>query len=121
VKELQGILKVYDAIKQAEGKAMRATIVTVKGSTYRRPGARMLIREDGSSKGALSSRCLDADVIERAKKAMGSHDALTVTYDMTTRSHSLPMIVAGTRKLCCSPHKNCVLFHTIALTKDVFD
>lgn len=63
---------------------MLATIVKVKGSTYRRPGARMLIREDGTSVGALSSGCLEADVIERAKKAMGSHDAVTVTYDMTS-------------------------------------
>lgn len=82
--ELQEILKAYEAVKQAEGKAMLATIVKVKGSTYRRPGARMLIREDGTSVGSLSSGCLEADVIERAKKAMESHDALTVTYDMTS-------------------------------------
>ena len=84
MKELQHILKTYEAIKQAEAKAMLATIVKVKGSTYRRPGARMLIREDGTSVGTLSSGCLEADVIERAKKAMESHDALTVTYDMTS-------------------------------------
>jgi xanthine dehydrogenase accessory factor len=84
VKELQEILKAYEAVKQAEGKAMLATIVKVKGSTYRRPGARMLIREDGTSVGALSSGCLEADVIERAKKAMESHDSLVVTYDMTS-------------------------------------
>jgi xanthine/CO dehydrogenase XdhC/CoxF family maturation factor len=34
--------------------------------------------------GALSSGCLEADVIERSKKAMESHDAFTVTYDMTS-------------------------------------
>jgi xanthine/CO dehydrogenase XdhC/CoxF family maturation factor len=84
VKELQEILKAYETIQQAQGKAMLATIVKVKGSTYRRPGARMLIREDGTSVGALSSGCLEADVIERAKKVMGSGDALTVTYDMTS-------------------------------------
>ncbi len=84
MKELQEILKAYEAIKQVEGKAILATIVKVKGSTYRRPGARMLIREDGISIGALSSGCLEADVIERAKKAMESHDGLCVTYDMTS-------------------------------------
>lgn len=84
MKELQQIIKAYEAVKQAEGKAMLATIVKVKGSTYRRPGARMLIRDDGTSVGSLSSGCLEADVIERAKKAMESHDALTVTYDLTS-------------------------------------
>ena len=84
MKELQEIIRAYDAVKQAEQKAVLATIVNVKGSTYRRPGERMLIREDGTSVGALSSGCLEADVAERAKKIMGMHDALTVTYDLTS-------------------------------------
>ena len=84
MKELQEILKAYESVKQAESKAKLATIVKVKGSTYRRPGARMLIREDGTSVGSLSSGCLEADVIERAKKTMKSHDPITVTYDMTS-------------------------------------
>ena len=83
MKELQEILRAYEAIKLAEGKAILATIVNVKGSTYRRPGARMLIREDGSTSGAISSGCLEADVVERAKKVMDSHDAITVVYDLT--------------------------------------
>jgi xanthine/CO dehydrogenase XdhC/CoxF family maturation factor len=32
----------------------------------------------------LSSGCLEADVIERAKKIMESHDAITVTYDTSS-------------------------------------
>ena len=89
MKELQEILRAYEAVKKGEGKAKLATIVKVKGSTYRRPGARMLIRDDGTSVGALSSGCLEADVIERAKKIMESHDAVTVTYDMTSPQNDL--------------------------------
>jgi xanthine dehydrogenase accessory factor len=81
VKDLQEILKAYEAVKQAESKASLATIVKVRGSAFRRSGARMLIRDDGTSVGALSGGCLEADVIERAKKMMESHDAITVTYD----------------------------------------
>jgi xanthine dehydrogenase accessory factor len=84
MKELQEILQAFEAIKQAEGKAVLATIVKVKGSTYRRPGARMLIRQDGSTVGAISSGCLEADVAERAKKVMESNEAVTVVYDMTS-------------------------------------
>ena len=65
MKELQEIIRAYDAVKQAEQKAVLATIVNVKGSTYRRPGARMLIREDGTSVGALSRGCLEEDVADR--------------------------------------------------------
>jgi len=81
VKDLQDILKAYEAVKQSESKARLATLVKVKGSAFRRPGARMLIRDDGTSVGTLSSGCLEADVIERAKMTMESQDAITVTYD----------------------------------------
>ena len=84
MKELQEIIRGYETIKLAEEKAMLATIVDVRGSTYRRPGARMLIRQDGTTIGAISSGCLEADVVERAKKVMDSHDAITVVYDLTT-------------------------------------
>ena len=83
MKDLQEIVSAYEALKRAEGKAVLATIVSVKGSTYRRPGARMLIREDGSTVGAISSGCLEADVAERAKKIMNASGAITVVYDLT--------------------------------------
>jgi xanthine dehydrogenase accessory factor len=81
LKDLQEILKAYEAVRQVEGKTKLATLVKVKGSAFRRPGARMLIRDDGTSVGALSSGCLEADVIERAKKMIESVNAITVTYD----------------------------------------
>jgi xanthine dehydrogenase accessory factor len=84
VKDLQAILKAYEAVRQDEGKATLATLVKVKGSAFRRPGARMLIRDDGTSVGTLSSGCLEADVIERAKKIMEPHAAITVTYDTSS-------------------------------------
>ena len=84
MKDLQEILKAYESVKRAGSKAKLATLVKVKGSAFRRPGARMLICDDGTSVGALSSGCLEADVIERAKKTMESHDSITVTYDMTS-------------------------------------
>jgi xanthine dehydrogenase accessory factor len=84
MKELQEILQAFEALRPAGGKALLATIVKVKGSTYRRPGARMLVRQDGSTVGAISSGCLEADVAERAKKVLESSEAVTVVYDMTS-------------------------------------
>jgi xanthine/CO dehydrogenase XdhC/CoxF family maturation factor len=89
MKELQQIIRGYEAIKLAEEKAMLATVVSVKGSTYRRPGARMLIRQDGTTTGAISSGCLEADVVERARKVMDSHDAITVVYDLTVSENDV--------------------------------
>ena len=41
-----------------------ATVVRVEGSAYRRPGAKLLIEEDGATLGSLSGGCLEGDVRE---------------------------------------------------------
>jgi xanthine dehydrogenase accessory factor len=89
VNDLREIIKAYDAVKLDEMRGRLATLVKVKGSAFRRPGARMLIRDDGTSVGALSSGCLEADVIERALKLMGSHDSVTVTYDTSSPENEI--------------------------------
>jgi len=42
------------------------TVVDLQGSGYRRPGARILIRRDGSYTGAISGGCLERDVARNA-------------------------------------------------------
>ena len=50
-----------------EGRhAALATVVAVEGSAYRRPGAKLLVLDDGSSMGSVSGGCLEADVREAA-------------------------------------------------------
>jgi xanthine dehydrogenase accessory factor len=46
--------------------AALVTLVRVEGSSYRRPGARMLVRSDGSSIGSISGGCLEAEVARKA-------------------------------------------------------
>ncbi len=49
-----------------------ATIVGVKGSTYRREGARLLVPENGKPVGTISGGCLEGDVREAAKEVMAT-------------------------------------------------
>lgn len=42
------------------------TLVRTAGSSYRRPGARLLIHENGTSAGAISGGCLEAEIARRA-------------------------------------------------------
>ncbi len=50
------------------GKAMAlATLVKVEGSSYRGPGARILIGEDGSHVGSVSGGCLEAEIVRKAR------------------------------------------------------
>ena len=60
-----------------------ATVVSIEGSSYRRPGARMLITERGETTGVLSGGCLERDVAERALKVMETGQAVVVRYDTT--------------------------------------
>jgi xanthine/CO dehydrogenase XdhC/CoxF family maturation factor len=61
-----------------------ATVVYVKGSAYRRPGARMLVTADGCSAGMISGGCLEDDVREHAGRVMASGEPRLFTYDTTS-------------------------------------
>jgi xanthine dehydrogenase accessory factor len=63
--------------------AVLATVVKVQGSTYRRPGARMLIEETGETVGLVSGGCLDVDLLTRARAVLHSHQPVIVSYDST--------------------------------------
>lgn len=59
-----------------------ATITRVDGSAYRREGAKMLIKEDGSYAGTISAGCLEEDLIYHGKQVIETHQAKTVNYDL---------------------------------------
>ena len=61
-----------------------ATIVETAGSTYRKPGAQMLIAGDGSAAGLLSGGCLEPDLMARAEKVFADGAPLFAEYDMRT-------------------------------------
>ncbi|HLU32201.1 MAG TPA: XdhC family protein [Acidimicrobiia bacterium] len=60
-----------------------ATVVGVRGSTYRGLGARQLVGADGSGVGTVSGGCLDADLIEVARQVIDSGSPRTVEFDLT--------------------------------------
>jgi len=81
--EIQAIAAAYgDAQLRGELCAL-ATIVRVQGSSYRKPGARMLILGDGRIIGSVSGGCLESDVVERAQGGMRAGRPILATYDTT--------------------------------------
>jgi xanthine/CO dehydrogenase XdhC/CoxF family maturation factor len=61
-------MKELDAILDAwETSDILATVVGIRGSAYRRPGARMLIKPDGRRIGSVSGGCLEGDLVKRAR------------------------------------------------------
>ena len=62
-----------------------ATLVRAKGSTYRRPGARMLICEDGKTVGSLSAGCLEEEVALRARQVLLTGEPALMSFDTRKR------------------------------------
>jgi xanthine/CO dehydrogenase XdhC/CoxF family maturation factor len=81
--ELQRLLLAYDEHRAANRACALASVVDVAGSAYRRPGARMLVTEDGQLTGAISGGCLEGDARRRARQTIQRGKPTIVTYDST--------------------------------------
>ncbi len=58
-----------------------ATVLAVRGSSYRKPGARMLVTGAGWQAGSVSGGCLEADVVRRAAFLVEQGTPQVRTYD----------------------------------------
>ena len=83
MKELRDIITAWKQIQSKEKTAALATLVKVKGSAYRSPGARMLITADGQQIGTISGGCLESDVVKRSQEVLKTGSTL-VKYDTTS-------------------------------------
>jgi len=64
--DLQRILPLWSELEAAAADYVLATVVQVQGSSYRKPGACMLLAPDGRRAGTVSGGCLEAEVARRA-------------------------------------------------------
>ena len=58
-----------------------ATVVALDGSSYRRPGVRMLIVENGTFIGAVSGGCVEKEVFRQAEEVFRTGIPKMMTYD----------------------------------------
>lgn len=72
-----------------------ATVVATAGSTYRKPGARMLLMADGSYIGLLSGGCLESDLQIHARQVLESGVADAFEYDTRGPDDTLFGVGAG--------------------------
>ncbi|HMJ62558.1 MAG TPA: XdhC family protein [Bryobacteraceae bacterium] len=66
MKELERILELWSAAQTAGESAVLATVVKTRGSSYRLPGARLLITQGGQRAGSISGGCLEEDLLKKA-------------------------------------------------------
>lgn len=87
--EVRALVEAFDAANVRGERCALATIVSVEGSSYRRPGARMLVCEGGNTTGTISAGCLESDVIEHAQLVMGTGAAKLVEYNTASTSDEM--------------------------------
>jgi len=83
VKEIVDIIRAWEC-RRSEPLAL-ATLVRAQGSSYRRPGARMLICADGTTAGSLSGGCLEEEVARRAFEVLRTGEPSLMSFDTRLR------------------------------------
>ncbi|MGH7651099.1 MAG: XdhC family protein [Gemmatimonadaceae bacterium] len=87
--ETSRILRLLPQFAEQGRKAAIATVIRIEGSAYRRPGAKMLITDDGAILGSVSGGCLEADVREVALSLIQNGVPRLLRYDTGT-DYQLP-------------------------------
>ena len=103
MKEFSEIVAAFESLCAAGKSAALATVIGVEGSSYRRPGARMLIAEDGRIWGGVSGGCLERDVAARGRGVTATGRPIVCRYD--TGDDEVPSVgvlrrAAGARSNC---------------------
>src|SRR4028119_2519339 len=87
--EVRALVEAFDGANRRGERCALAALGSVEGSSYRRPGARMLVCEGGASTGTISAGCLEGDVVEHARRVIKAGKAALVEYDTASTSDEM--------------------------------
>ncbi len=90
--------EVFDEIERAlnEGTPLVvATVAATRGSTPRKPGAKMAIRADGSFCGTIGGGCGEAEVWQEAMTVLDTGSPALVVVDLTESPEGEDKICGG--------------------------
>ncbi|OAB81833.1 XdhC family protein [Cochleicola gelatinilyticus] len=79
--ELKQNIQFFQSSRDRGLKIVMASLVGLEGSSYRKPGVRMLIAEDHSMCGALSGGCVEKDIVESAQTVFKTGVSKVISYD----------------------------------------
>ncbi len=57
------------------------SVVALEGSSYRRPGVRMLIQKNGEMTGAVSGGCVEKEILRQSQSVFKTHNPKLMVYD----------------------------------------
>lgn len=79
---LAPLLPLFERERSAGRPVALGVLLHTAGSTYRRPGALLLIAASGEYAGLLAGGCLEGDLAQHALEVLGSGRARLITYDL---------------------------------------
>ncbi|HET6281166.1 MAG TPA: XdhC family protein [Polyangia bacterium] len=82
--DLKAIVNAARGLRATGQPFLLATVVAVRGSSYRRPGARMIIADDRRVAGSVSGGCLEQDLIRRGWWHTRDGAPALLTFDSTS-------------------------------------
>ncbi|NNK83350.1 MAG: XshC-Cox1-family protein [Flavobacteriaceae bacterium] len=75
------IVKAFTQAKLKGFKSVLVTVVDLDGSSYRKPGVRMLIHENGDMVGAVSGGCVEKEILRQSLSVFKTDKPKIITYD----------------------------------------
>jgi xanthine dehydrogenase accessory factor len=87
--EIDAILDAAGRLHDAGEQMALATVVSVRGSSYRRPGARLLVPRVEAPVGLISGGCLEDEAARLARRAIEDDVPLLVTIDHSSEGDEL--------------------------------
>jgi len=91
----RSLTQALEAAREAGRRCAMATIVSTKGSTPRKVGARMIVDPDTGLVGTVGGGCGEAEVIEAAYRVIETGKAQRVNVDLTDDLVSWSPAVCG--------------------------
>jgi len=82
VPETEVLQRIHDRLDGRETDVL-ATIVDVEGNAYRRPGAKMLLDEEGMGIGSITAGCLENELVTASEEVRETGRPKLITYDLT--------------------------------------
>jgi len=95
-------------------KSVLATVVALDGSSYRKPGVRMLIKENNEMVGAVSGGCVEKDILNQSQSVFQTGESKMMTYDGRFRLGCEGVLYILIEQLqfdkdCLRAFKNCLI------------
>ncbi|WP_282124181.1 XdhC family protein [Algibacter mikhailovii] len=107
-------------------KSVLASVVALDGSSYRRPGVRMLILENDKMIGAVSGGCVEKEILLQSKSVFNTGQSKVMTYDGRYRLGCEGVLyilieLFNPNELFVSEFSNCIKKREIFQVKSYFE